>query len=125
MKTIPDAVLTYVEAWNENNPARRQALLQQCWAEDGVILTPRELIEGRDALAARIAGFREQCLQDRGELTSEIQVCGNWFRFTATVVRPDGSRYSDVLDVGEVNSAGQIQRIITFIEPLKTVSLNS
>ena len=68
--------------------------------------------------------IREQCPHDWGRLTSEIQVCGNWFRFTAEVVRPDGSRYSQVLDVGELDSEGRIVRIMTFNEPLGTARHN-
>jgi hypothetical protein len=81
-------------------------------------------LNGRASVEARIASFREQCPHDLGRLTSEIQACGNWFRFTAEVVRPDGSRYSQVLDVGEIDSDGRIVRIVTFNEPLGTLRLS-
>jgi hypothetical protein len=124
MKSTRDAVLAYLEAWNENDAVKRAALLSQCWADDGIILNEREQLNGRASVEARIASFREQCPHDRGRLTSEIQVCGNWFRFTAEVVRPDGSRYSQVLDVGEIDSEGRIVRIVTFNEPLGTRRLS-
>jgi hypothetical protein len=124
MKSASDAVQAYLEAWNENDTAKRAALLSRCWAEDGIILTPREQLISRASVEARIASFREQCPHDRGRLTSEIQACGNWFRFTAEVVRPDGSRYSQVLDVGEIDSDGRIVRIVTFNEPLGTPRLS-
>jgi len=124
MKSASDAVQAYLEAWNENDTAKRAALLSRCWAEDGIILTPREQLIGRASVEALIVSFREQCPHDRGRLTSEIQVCGNWFRFTAEVVRPHGSRYSQVLDVGEIDSDGRIVRIVTFNEPLGTPRLS-
>jgi len=124
MKWTRDAVLAYLEAWNENDAVKRAALLNRCWAEDGTILNQREQLNGRASVEARIASFREQCPHDLGRLTSEIQACGNWFRFTAEVVRPDGSRYSQVLDVGEIDSEGRIIRIVTFNEPLETPRLS-
>src|SRR5215475_4597083 len=124
MKSPRDAVTAYLEAWNENDAVKRAALLNQCWAEDGIILTQREQLKGRASVEARIASFREQCPHDLGRLTSEIQECGNWFRFTAEVVRPDGNRYSQVLDVGEIDSYGRIVRIVTFNEPLGTPRLS-
>ena len=124
MKSTSDAVLAYLEAWNENDTVKRAALLSRCWAEDGIILNEREQLYGRASVEARIASFREQCPHDRGRLTSEIQVCGIWFRFAAEVVRPDGSQYSQVLDVGEIDSEGRIVRIVTFNEPLGTPRLS-
>ena len=33
MKSASDAVLAYLEAWNENDAVKRAELLSQCWAE--------------------------------------------------------------------------------------------
>jgi hypothetical protein len=76
MKSTRDAVLAYLEAWNENDAVKRAALLSQCWAEDGIILNEREQLNGRASIEARIASFREQCPHDRGRLTSESRYAG-------------------------------------------------
>src|SRR5262249_52072311 len=104
MKSTRDAVLAYLAAWNENDPVKRATLLSQCWAEDGVILTQREQLNGRASVEERIASFREQCPHDRGKLTSEIQVCGNWFRFTASVLTSE-SRHIRLLMTPLINFA--------------------
>jgi hypothetical protein len=117
MPDIEEAVLMYAAAFSENDSAERRRLIETCFAEDGTVTAEHIVVAGREALLTHIAAFRETAPDDRAVLTSGIQQHHNWFRFSAEVVRPDGSRYSEALDVGEVGPDGRITRIVTFFGP--------
>jgi len=111
---IEKAVLGYVAAWNEDDPRKLQMLLEQCWADDGVVQSNFEEIRGREALAARISSWRRDVPGCWALFTSGIEHHHSHFRFSGIVVRPNGERFSPALDVGELDRDGRIARIITF-----------
>lgn len=118
VNSIEKAVADYVAAWNENDAEKRMRLLEGCWAVNGTVKSNTTLIEGRSALSAAIGAFRDSFPGDRGVLTSAVDHHHDCFRFTAKVVRPDGTAYSEALDVGEVDADGRIEKILTFFGPL-------
>lgn len=124
MPGIEQVVHTYIAAWNENDPQARQLLLEQCAAEDIIIIIEHRQLKGRHEVFQSIEQFRQDRPDDRGVLTSEIEIVQNWFRFTAEVIRPDGTSYSKLLDVGEAGPDGRIVRVVTFIGSLPP-TLNS
>jgi len=117
MSDIEQTAMRYIAAWNENDDAQRMRLLEACWAANGTITSNNEHIVGRDAVFAAITSFRRSRPDDRAVLTSAIDHHHHIFRFTGHVVRPDGTSYSNVLDVGEVDADGRITRIFTFHDP--------
>lgn len=118
MLTTEQAALAYVAAWNEQDITKRRKLLETCWAEDGCVVSNHDAIIGRAMLLECITSWRDTYPNDRAVFTSGIEQHHCWFRFTVVVVRPDGSTYSEALDVGEVDSDGRIIKIITFFGPL-------
>ncbi|MFR9776555.1 nuclear transport factor 2 family protein [Micromonospora sp. MS34] len=50
----------YLESWNETDPARRRALIDEVWAEHGRYTDPLADAEGRDAIDATIAAVQGQ-----------------------------------------------------------------
>ena len=89
-----EIIRAYFAAWNQNDPKIRRMLLERCCAEDAVILIGGRQISGRTEIDVSIARFRRDCPDDVGELTSGIDMVGNWCCFPARVVRPDGTSYS-------------------------------
>ena len=113
--TSPHEIIeAYLAAWSENDPATRAALLDKCWSDSGTIEIGERKFIGRRAVDEEIATFRARYPHDRGVLTGDVQCAGNWCRLTAAVRRPDGSCYSEVLDIAELGSDGRILRIVTF-----------
>jgi len=108
------AVELYAAAWNENDPEALAQILSECWHPQGIILSQTEEIYGRDALFERIKEFRGRRPGDQAYITSGPDIHHGWFRFEAIVRRPDGTEYSEGLDVGEVGNDGLILRVITF-----------
>lgn len=127
MKTVQNrdaeverAVLGYVAAWNEDNPDKLAAILEACWAEQGMVISNYETVVGRRGLYERILAFRRANPGSRGYLTSNIEHHHDIFRFTAITVKPDGRCYSPALDVGELDASGRIERIVTFYHELQS-----
>lgn len=117
MITAQQAVADYLAAWFERDPKKRRGLLERCWADDGTIEIGARRFSGRAAVDAEIGRFRAERPDDKGELLSDIDRVGNWARFTARIVRPDGSHYNEVLDVCEIDADGRIKRVLTFSRP--------
>ena len=111
-------MLTYAAAFNTNDPAEQRQLITRCFVEDGMIISNFEELVGHEAILAMIARFRRERPHDRAVLTSGIEQHHNLFRFTSLVITPEGNRYNEVLDIGEVGTDGRITRIITFYGPL-------
>ena len=109
-------VEAFVQAWNEADVTARRQLLEQTWADDGVYADPDGTIEGRDALLADIAAFRER--GTRVELTSGVDAYGRHFRFTWATRNAAGAVVKEGLDVGQLADDGRIMSIIAIFGPL-------
>jgi hypothetical protein len=108
---IERAVLGYAAAWNEDDDAKLRAILAGCWAESGTINSNFERHFGRAAVFERISCWRRANRGCRALLTSGIEHHHDLFRFTAVIIRPDGTEFSPAL---EIDDEGRIARIITF-----------
>lgn len=107
----------FVQAWNEADVTRRRRLVEQTWADDGVYADPDGTIEGRDALLADIAAFRER--GTRVELTSGVDAYDRHFRFTWATRDAAGALVKEGLDVGQLADDGRIASITAFYGPLR------
>ena len=108
------AIDTYTEAWAERDAAARLALLERCWAEDGVYCDPLGRAEGRPALSDLIAGFQAQQPGARIEVVSEVDEHHGFLRFTWRMRGPDGAVAIEGTDFGEVDEQGLLRRIVGF-----------
>jgi hypothetical protein len=115
--TTQQIVEAYGAAWNEPDQAKRRALLEQAWADGGVYTDPQSHAEGRDALLALIAGFREQAAGASIVATSGADAHHDQLRFTWKMLGADGSTIIEGIDFGELAPDGRIQRIVGFFGP--------
>ena len=60
MPDLTSLVDTYLAPWNEPDPERRRALVEQTWTEDGEYLDPLMGGEGADEIDAMIAAAQTQ-----------------------------------------------------------------
>ncbi|TPQ37041.1 nuclear transport factor 2 family protein [Bradyrhizobium guangdongense] len=111
---ITDVATVYMAAWNEPDETRRQALLAQCWSDDGVYVDPNVALAGRDALARHIAKVQASRPGARLEFMSGIDVHHTVLRFLWRLVRSDGSCGDISIDFGEVGADGRLAKIIGF-----------
>ena len=110
-------VEAYGAAWNEPDEAKRRALLEQSWTNDGVYTDPQSHAEGRDALLALIAGFQAQAPGARIAATSHADEHHGKLRFTWKMLGADGSTVIEGIDFGELAPDGRIKRIVGFFGP--------
>lgn len=111
---IADVVTAYMAAWNETDATRRQALLAQCWSDDGVYVDPNVALAGRDALAGHIAKVQACRPGAQLEFMSGIDVHHDVLRFLWRLVRADGSCGDVSIDFGGVGADGRLVKIVGF-----------
>ena len=112
-----EIVRTYGASWNEPDDARRTALLEQAFADDGVYHDPTAKAEGRAALVAHIAGFRAMFPGRSIETTSGVDVTDVGLRF-AWEMRNGDAVELEGMDFVELAPDGRIQKIAGFFGPL-------
>ncbi len=81
----------YIAAWNETDDARRNALLAQCWADNGVYVDPNVEVTGREALSRRIKEVQDGRPGAYLEFMSGTDAHHNVLRFLWRLVRADGT----------------------------------
>jgi hypothetical protein len=112
-----ETVTAYGDAWNEPDEAKRRALLESAWADDGTYCDPTASVAGRDALLAHIAGMREAFPGSRIETASGVESHHGWLRFAWTMVDESGATAMEGFDVGELAADGRLARIVGFFGP--------
>ena len=112
-----ELVTQYVAAWNEVDPAAREALLKQCWADGGVYIDPNVELAGREALSQHIARVQAARPGARLEFMSGIELHHNVVRFLWRLVRADGTYGDTSIDFGEIGSDQRLVKIIGFFGP--------
>lgn len=115
--SIADSLAAYGAAWSESDAAKRDALLEQAWAEDGVYRDPMADVAGRAGLSAHIGGFLASQPGARIELTSAPSLHHGHIYFTWRMVAADGSVSIEGVDFGSYNGDEQITQIVGFFGP--------
>ncbi len=107
----------YGSAWDESDDGARAAILEKCWAPDGVYSDPSARVEGREALVAHIGGFRQQFAGHRIETASGVDAHGNNARFAWRMVGPDHNQVMEGIDFVRFTDDGLISEITGFFGP--------
>jgi hypothetical protein len=116
-----EVVQLYGAAWHEHDERARRALLERCWARDGVYSDPTVLVEGREALVAHMGEFQQRRSGHRLELRTGIDEHHGWLRFGWRLLGADGEVALDGLDLAELDVDGRLRRIVGFFDPLAPV----
>ena len=110
---------TYFQAWNEPVAAKRDALLNQCWADNAEYTDPGTHAKGRTALSVEIGKFlgNEQLKGFSIVPASDIDVHHRVFRFEWEMRDADGNTVTPGMDYGEYDDQGRITKIVGFFGP--------
>jgi len=114
--SIETTIAAYAAAWNEPDDAARRHLLETAWAASGTYTDPTAHVEGRAALVQHIAGFLKSSPGARIVATSRADSHHGMLRFSWRLIRADGTTI-DGMDFGELDSEGQLKRIVGFFGP--------
>jgi SnoaL-like domain len=110
-------VRTYIEMWNETDPARRRHLVAQTVTDDAHYLDPLMAGQGPDGISEMIAGAQQQFPGHRFELVSGPDAHHDRVRFTWSLGLPDGHPVAIGVDFATTSDDGRMRDITGFLEP--------
>ncbi|MDQ1394919.1 MAG: hypothetical protein QOG64_178 [Acidimicrobiaceae bacterium] len=110
----------YFAMWNEEDPARRAALVEQAWVKDGRYLDPVLEAEGHAALSQMVEGVHQQFPGQRFRRLSQVDAHHGQVRFAWQLGSADGTVTVAGIDVGELAPDGRLRRITGFFGDLAT-----
>lgn len=105
----------YIESWNETDPVRRRALIDEVWAEHGRYTDPLAVAEGRDAIDATIAAVQGQFPGLRFSL-GPVDAHHDIARFTWTLGTDDREPLVVGFDVAVLTAEGTVAAIHGFLD---------
>ena len=91
MSDVTTTVDTYLSAWNEPDPDRRAALVEQVWAPDGTLTDPPMAAAGHAGISEMHAALQAQFPGHRFRRASAVDVHHDRFRVGWELVGPDGT----------------------------------
>jgi SnoaL-like domain len=101
--------------FNEPDPARREAVIAEVFAEDVVFTDPDATVSGWTALAATVTGLLEQSPGFRFTANGPAREVGDLGMRPWRLGPPDGDPVASGLDVAQVTD-GRISRLWTLLE---------
>ena len=117
MSKANEAVVRYLAAWNEREPARRRALIAKTWTEDGTYVDAARDGHGHDSLDAMIATAQEHFPGYRLGLASGIEVHHDYLRFSwAAGGTADAPLFLKGTDFVALAADGRIKSVVGFTD---------
>ena len=110
--TVSELVASYLETWNETDPAARRKAIDELWAPDGVYTDPMAVAAGRDQVDATIAAVQAQFPGLAFTLASPVDSRDDVARFTWNL----GDELVVGFDVLVVDADGQIANVYGFLD---------
>lgn len=105
----------YIAVWNETDPQRRRAMLDERWTADATYVDPLAQVAGRDQIDALITGVQQRFPGFRFTLIGTPDGYGDHARFS-WALGPEGKdgviKGSDVA----VTDRGRVRAVIGFLD---------
>ena len=114
MSDVTTIVDTYLDMWNENDPAKRAELIETAWATSAHYVDPMLEADGHDALSAMVEGVHAQFPGHTFRRQSGVDAHHDRVRFAWDLVAPDGAVTVAGIDVGVLDADGKLQSITGF-----------
>ena len=112
--TAVETIDTYLQAWNETEPARRADLIQRSLGADLWYRDPMLEADGPGAFDAMVAAVQAQFPGLVMRRTSDVDAHHDLVRFTWALGAPDAEPAVAGVDVAKFDAAGKLHRIIGF-----------
>ena len=110
--TMNDLVASYLQTWNETDPAARRKAIDELWAPDGVYTDPMAVAAGRDQIDATIAAVQGQFPGLAFTLAGPVDAHHDIARFAWSL----GDELVIGFDVLVLDAVGQIARVYGFLD---------
>jgi len=114
---MQEIVEKYLAAWNETDPAKRRALVDEVWAADGSYTDPLADVRGRAEIDGLIGAVQQQFPGFVFTLGGTVDAHHDQARFTWHL-GPAGAAEAPVVgfDVAVLDGAGQIGSVYGFLD---------
>ena len=114
---MQEIVEKYLAAWNETDPAKRRALVDEVWAENGSYTDPLADVRGRAEIDGLIGAVQQQFPGFVFTLGGTVDAHHDQARFTWHL-GPAGAAEAPVVgfDVAVLDGAGQIGSVYGFLD---------
>jgi SnoaL-like domain len=112
--TVNDVVASYLQTWNETDPAARRKAIDELWAADGVYTDPIVVAAGRDQIDATIAAVQAQFPGLAFTLAGQVDGHHDTARFSWNL----GDDLVIGFDVLALDANGQISKVYGFLDKI-------
>jgi hypothetical protein len=121
MSDLDTTIDTYLDAYGETDPARREQLIEQVWAIDGQLVDPPLDAAGRHAISQMAAAVQSQFPGHHFRRTSTVDAHHGFARYGWELVAADGTVTVSGMDVAEVDGTCLV-RVVGFFGDLAAVA---
>lgn len=122
MSDTTTTVDAYIDAWNEEDAARRAELIARAWADDGAYVDPALAAQGHAGISEMVDGVHAQFPGHRFRRTSEVDEHNGLVRFGWELAAPDGAAAVAGIDVAVLADDGRLQRVAGFFGELPALA---
>ena len=122
-RSAAEALEGYFAAWDEPDAEKRAAIVKGCWAEGATYTDPTAHVEGRAGLVEHIGGLmgNPQFKNFTIVRISDIDEHHDVFRFEWEMRNAEGQSVTKGMDYGEMDSDGNITKIVGFFGPFRAM----
>ena len=124
MSEIPKSLVRMLEAWNERDPEKVRAHLDNALADDVVFIDPSHSIVGLEAFEKMVREFRAQFPEAVCSRSSGVDSHHSLHRYSWEI-HQDGKLLVPGFDVAELNPQGEVCRVEGFFGPLPPIGEGS
>jgi hypothetical protein len=118
MTSTTDTIDTYLAAYNEADEGARRELVGRAFADAGALVDPPIDGEGHDGITAMMGAVHQQYPGHRFRRASAVDEHHGYFRYGWELCGPGDAVVLEGTDVGFVDEAGRLARVIGFFGPL-------
>lgn len=116
--TLEGVIDTNLEAYGEPDAARRRALIEHVWADDGHLIDPPLDGQGHDGIDAMFAAVQGQFAGHTFQRTTAVDAHHGVARYGWSLVAADGSVTVAGMDVAVVDADGRLSKVVGFFGEL-------
>lgn len=118
MSNIDSVVESYIESWNETDPARRRSGLAQSCADDASYRDPVMTSDGQAGLDAMLVGVQARFPGFVLKRISKVDSHNNAVRFAWSFGPATGPSVVEGVDFATLSSDGRLATIVGFIDKM-------
>jgi hypothetical protein len=119
VRDLTQLIDTYLAAYSEPDPARREQLVAQAWSDEGRLIDPPMQATGRDEIHAMAGAVQQQFPGARFRRASTLQEHHGLARYAWELVDRHGEVALAGTDVADVAPDGRLARVVGFFGDLE------